>query len=115
MDQAKAKWPAIPWEECPHYMTLKEQAQFFDTVKFLFSLHGSVLANIIFMPPDTAVVDLQMEKWLLAFQWLAAYTGKYMVIGRDKRISWRGKEPNILNIAYVLRLFEKALTYIKAI
>jgi hypothetical protein len=115
INSTSTKWPKIPWEECPHYMTLRKQAQFFDTVKFLFGVHGSVLANIIFMQPDTAVVDLQMEQWLLAFQWVAAYTGKYMVIGRDNRISWRSKEPNIIDIAYVLLLFEKALMRIKAI
>jgi hypothetical protein len=115
MDATKAKWPAIPWEECRHYNTLKEQAKFFDGVKFLFGVHGSVLANIIFMRPDTAVVDLQMEQWLLSFLWLSAYTGKYMVAGRDPRISWRGKTPNMIDIGYVLQLFEKALVSIKAI
>jgi hypothetical protein len=115
MDQTKVRWPAIPWEECPHYTKLKQQAKFFDAVKFLFSLHGSVLANIIFMRPHTAVVDLQMEQWLLSFLWLTAYTGKYMVVGRDPRISWRGRSPNIVDVAYIHQLFKIALTYIKAI
>jgi hypothetical protein len=111
MDQTKAKWPSIPREECPHYRKLKQQATFFDAVNFLFGVHGSVLASIIFMKPDTAVVDLQMEQWLLSFLWLTAYTGKYMVVGRDPRITWRGKTPNIIDVEYVDQLFEKALAY----
>jgi hypothetical protein len=43
MDQTTVRWQSISLEECPHYTKLKQQA------KFVFGLHGSVLANIIFM------------------------------------------------------------------
>jgi hypothetical protein len=111
----KEKWPAIPWEDSLHLKTLAEQAAYFDDVKFLFGVHGSVLANIIFMQDNTVVVDLQMEQWLLSFLWLSAYTGKHIVVGRDPRITWRGLTPNIIEIPYVLSLFEAGLKAIEAI
>ena len=104
----KEKWPNIDWKDGIYHKTLAEQAAYFDKVKFVFVVHGSVLANIIFMQPNTAIVDLQMEQWLLSFLWLSTYTGKYMVVGRDPRISWRGLTPNVININYVLELVEKA-------
>ena len=61
------------------------------------------------MQDNTAVVDLQMEQWLLSFLWLTAYTGKYMVVGRDPRISWRGLAPNQIDVSYVIELVGKAL------
>jgi hypothetical protein len=41
MDQTKMRWQSISWEKCPHHTKLKHQA------KFVFGLHGSVLANIM--------------------------------------------------------------------
>ena len=105
----KEKWPQFDWKDGIYYKTLAEQAAYFDRVKFVFVVHGSVLANIIFMQANTAIVDLQMEQWLLSFLWLSTYTGKYMVVGRDPRISWRGLTPNVIDITYVLELVGKAL------
>lgn len=104
----KEKWPKIDWKDGIYYKTLADQAAYFDKVKFVFVVHGSVLANIIFMQDNTAIVDLQMEQWLLSFLWLSTYTGKYMVVGRDPRISWRGLTPNVIDVNYVLELVEKA-------
>lgn len=104
----KEKFPKIDWKDGIYHKTLAEQAAYFDKVKFVFVVHGSVLANIIFMQVDTAIVDLQMEQWLLSFLWLSTYTGKYMVVGRDPRISWRGLTPNVVDVSYVLELVEKA-------
>jgi hypothetical protein len=109
------EFPSIPWEDSQNFLKLREQALYFDDVKFLFGVHGSVLANMIFMQDNTAVVDLQMEQWLLSFLWLAGYTGKYLVVGRDPQITWRGREPNILNISYVLSLIKAGLDALGAI
>jgi hypothetical protein len=108
-------WPKIPWEDSLRLEKLADQAVYFDTVKFLFGVHGSVLANMIFMQDETAVVDLQMEQWLLSFLWLAAQTGKHIVVGRDPRITWRGMTPNVIDVKYVLEMFERALKAIKEI
>jgi hypothetical protein len=108
-------WPKIPWEDSLRLEKLADQAVYFNTVKFLFGVHGSVLANMIFMQDETAVVDLQMEQWLLSFLWLAAYTGKHIVVGRDPRITWRGMTPNVIEVKYVLQMFERALRAIKEI
>jgi hypothetical protein len=111
----RERFPSIPWEDSLNLLTLKEQAVYFDKVKFLFGVHGSVLANIIFMQDDTAVLDLQMEQWLLSFLWLAAYTGKFMVVARDHRIGWRTLTPNIVDIELVLSMVKAGLEAISAI
>lgn len=109
------KWPGIPWEDGVTSANLEEQARYFSTVKFIFTIHGSILANIIFMQDNTAVVDLQMEQWLLSFLWLSAYTGKHIIVGRDPRISWRGLRPNVVDLNYALQLVEAGLRAIQAI
>lgn len=109
------KWPSIPWEDGVSSSNLEEQAKYFDAVKFIFTIHGSILANIIFMQDNTAVVDLQMEQWLLSFLWLSAYTGKHIVVGRDPRISWRGLTPNVVDLDYALQLVEAGLRAIQAV
>ena len=107
-DAIKKRWPNIDWKDGVYHQTLEKQARYFDKVKFVFSVHSSMFANIIFMQANTVVVDLQMEQWLLSFLWLASYTGKYMVVGRDPHISWRGLTPNIVDTNYVIQLFEAA-------
>ncbi|OHT05399.1 hypothetical protein TRFO_06003 [Tritrichomonas foetus] len=108
-NELREKWPSIKFSDGIYYKSLKDQAVYFDKIKFLFAVHGSVLANIIFMQPNTVVVDLQMEQWLLSFLWLSAYTGKFMVVGRDPRISWRGIKPNIIDLKYAVSLIEAGL------
>jgi hypothetical protein len=111
----KENWPAVNWEECPVIIGIRESALFFDQVKLLFGVHGSLFANLIFMQQETILVTLEMEQWLLSFLWLGAYTGKYMTIGRDQRITWRGLKPNIVDIPYIISLLKDALEQIKVI
>ena len=115
MEAVKKKWPHIQWEEAVIPKTISEQAKYFDDVKFLFCVHGSIEANLIFMQENTVVVDLQMEQWLWSFIYLSAYTGKYITVGQDPAISWRSLRPNIVDIEYVLTLIESGLRQIKAI
>lgn len=109
MKMLNTKFPKIKWQEAVLPNTLEEQAKYFNRVKLIFSIHGSIFANGLFMQNDTAIVDLQMEQWLLSFLYLTSYTGKYMVAGRDPAISWRGLTPNIINLNYVEKLIETAL------
>jgi hypothetical protein len=105
----KIAFPKIPWEDSLNPLSLREQALYFEDVKFLFAVHGSVLANMIFMQDGTTVVDLQMEQWLMSFLWLAGYTGKHIVVGQDSRISWRDLKPNVLDLTYVMSLIRTGL------
>jgi hypothetical protein len=66
-EAVRNEFPSIPWKDSFNFLTLKEQAAYFDDVKFLFGVHGSVVANMIFMQHNTAIVDLQMDQWLLSF------------------------------------------------
>jgi hypothetical protein len=115
MDAVKSTWPQFPWEECPHVLGIENQAKFFEQVKLLYGIHGSVFANVLFMQDNTALVSVEMEQWLLSFLWLSAYTGKYHTLGRDPRITWRGLTPNILDVSYVLSLIKRGLETLKVI
>jgi hypothetical protein len=115
MAAVKSEWSQFPWEECPHVKGIEQSALFFDQVKFLFAIHGSVLANMILMQDETAIVSMEMEQWLLSFFWLSGYTGKYHIVGCDQRISYRGMEPNRLDVPHVLSLFRRALELLKLI
>jgi hypothetical protein len=111
----KAKWPNVPWEECPVVIGLRKSAIFFDRVKMLFGVHRSIMANIMFMQPDTSLVSLEMEQWLLSFLWLGAYTGKYITLGRDMKITWRGLTPHVVDVPYVLSLVKHGLEQLKVV
>jgi hypothetical protein len=113
--EVKRTWPNVLWEECPAMTGVRASALFFDDVKLLFGIHGSIFANLIFMQPNTALVSLEMQQWLLSFLWLGAYTGKYLILGRDMQITWRGLKPHIINVKYVLSLFAHALDQLKAV
>jgi hypothetical protein len=109
MEAVKKSWPQFPWQECPHFHEIEKSARFFDLVLLFFGIHGSAFSNLLYMQENTGFICVEMEQWLLSFQWLGAYTGKYCTLGRDPRITWRGLTPNILDIPYVLSLFKCAL------
>jgi hypothetical protein len=111
----REKWPTVPWEECPVMIGLEKSAIFFDRVKLLFGVHGSIMANIMFMQPDTSLVSLEMEQWLLSFLWVGAYTGKYITLGRDMKITWRGLTPHVVDVPYILSLLDHALQQLKVV
>jgi hypothetical protein len=111
----RERWPNITWEECPHLSGLQRTASLFDQIKLLFAVHGSIMANILFMQPDTSLVSLEMEQWLQSFLWLAAFTGKYVTLGRDASITWRGLTPNIVDVPYVVSMIANGLEQLKVI
>jgi hypothetical protein len=115
VDAVREKWPNVKWEECPVVLGLQRSAVFFDQVKLLFGVHGSIMANVMFMQPNTSLVSLDMEQWLLSFFWLSAFTGKYVTAGRDMRITWRGLTPNIVDVPYVVSLIGNGLEQLKVV
>ena len=115
MDLLCKKFLNIKWEEAKVSETLTEQAKYFNEVKFIFSIHDSIFANTIFVQPGATVVNMQIEQWLSSFLYLARYTDKIMVTGRDPKISWRGLKPNILNLEYVETFVERALKKLELI
>ncbi|KAH0785366.1 hypothetical protein GPJ56_010777 [Histomonas meleagridis] len=115
MDMVHTKFPNIPWEEGEIPKNIEDQAKYFNEIKFFFGIHGSALAGAIYMQPGTAVVEMQMEQWLLSFLYLSRYTSKIMVSGRDPKISWSGLEPCTLDLNYTETLIRRALEKLGAI
>ena len=107
--QINTKWPQFTWEEVNLPNTMPEQLRYFNEIKFIFTIHGSILANEIAMQDNTVIIEVQMEQWLLSFIWLGLMTGKNVVQGRDNRIKWMVKQKTKVNINYMLNLIETGL------
>ena len=75
----------------------------------MFAVHGSILANEIFMQQGTVCVELQMENWLLSFVYLGPMTGKIVIEGRDSRIKHSKVEENFVDVNYILTLISAGL------
>ena len=106
---AKEMFPLIHFEVGKFYATFVEQVVYFNSMKFVFAVHGSLLSNIIFMQELTIVVELQMEKVLPSFFYASIITGKVLVCLRDRNISYRSTKPNVGNITAILDAFSVAL------
>jgi hypothetical protein len=110
-----AEWPQFPWEECPDLRRIEQSARFFEQVKFLFAIHGSVLANMMFMQDETAVASIEMEQWLFSFFLLSGLTRKYHVFACYREIPWKSLTPNILDVRRLLPLFKRGLEMLQLI
>ena len=109
MDELRKQYPIYPWEEVTFYKDLKSQAIYFNQICFLFAVHGSILANELFMMPKTVCIELQMEKWLLSFIYLGPMTGKIVIEGRDCGISYKNERPNFVDKKYFMKLIKVGL------
>jgi len=109
LSSVRGKWPQFEWEELSLPNTMAGQLRLFNEMKFVFAIHGSILSNIISMQDNTAVIEVQMENWLLSFIWLGIMTGKYLIEGRDSRIAWTTVKKYNVDIPYMLRLIEAGL------
>lgn len=104
MAAVKTQHPSINWENGQNFYTIREQAKYFNTIKLFFAVHGSILANIIFMQSKTSVIELQMEKWLLSFIHLGGYTEINMIEGRDASIMHIPVQKTPVDALYIAKL-----------
>lgn len=102
-------FPKYTFEKFILYTTFEEQVKYFNTFKLFFGVHGSHMANILYMQPGTAFVELQMERWLLSFITMSTMTGKIHVTGRDNSFSFTEPVPQMINIDYALKLIGKGI------
>ncbi|EAY20437.1 hypothetical protein TVAG_110490 [Trichomonas vaginalis G3] len=107
--KCKEEFPTIPWQRFQYFDTFSEQVKYFNSIKFIFAIHGSMLTNILYMQEDTIVVELQLENWLLSFINIAQMTGKIHISGRDTTIDFRSHEPQTANIPYCIKLIKAGL------
>lgn len=110
----KADHPSIKFEIGLDFFTIKEQARYFNSIKLFFGVHGSIMANIIFMQPGTSVVELQMEKWLLSFIYLGGFTDINMIEGRDTNILHSAVQSTNVDPKYISRLISLGIEKLAA-
>ena len=110
MDLVKSSFPMYHWEAVTMYKTVIQQALYFNQICLVFAVHGSILANEIFMQPKTVCIELQMDSWLLSFINLGPMTGKIVIEGRDSSIKYRKIQPNIVDLNYMINLIRKGLS-----
>ena len=103
------KWPQFIWESIYPPAFIEECTRYFASVQLFFAIHGSILANEIFMHAGTVVVELQMSAWLLSFINLGPMTGIYQIEGRDSNVVYRDLEESTLDLQYLMRLIKAGL------
>ena len=77
------------WKNVNIPSKLLEQFKLFNTFKIFVAVHGAAFANTLFMQPNTAVVELQVDRWVDNYLWISAYANVHHVITRDTSIRWR--------------------------
>ena len=110
------EFPSYPWEKgrtTEGYLGPKGCIQYYHETKFLFAVHGAVLANTIFMQPGSVVCELMIERWTPNFMFTSVETGKKYVMGRDEAIPHSISKTNIVKTNVVLDLIAKGLTLIE--
>lgn len=85
-----------------------EQALFFNSFKFIWGVHGSLMANILYMQPKTVVVEIQCENnWLNSFLNVGQIAGLCHFAGRDN-INFYEKKNNTIDLSYNLYVIATA-------
>ena len=102
------RFPNETFQKGVFYTSFEQQVFYFNKMKLVFAVHGSVLSNIIFMQDKTIVIELQMEKILPSFFYASILTGKNLICCRDRNISYRSKLPNTANISTIIEAFSYA-------
>ena len=103
------KYPNTKFEKGIYFDTFDKQVIYFNQIKLIFAVHGSLMANIVFMQENTVVVEMQMEVIKDSFFYCAMLTGKYLIVCRDETISYRKTNPNKINIERALEAISKGL------
>lgn len=102
-------WPYIKFENYTSYFEFESQCKYFNSMNFLWAVHGSLMTNILYMQPNTCVVEVfPKDSWLLSFINICQMTQKFQVLGRDD-ILFRELVLNTINITYNLKLIGQCL------
>lgn len=110
-DTIQKRIPEIRFENVTYYNTTRDQSRYFNSIKLIFSIHCSLLSNVIVMQPKTLVVEIQMQNWLLSFIYLASFTNKYSIQGRDESILHHEEVDSELSPEYAACIVERGLVF----
>ena len=115
MAAVREKWPQFIWECILPPPNIEDCTRYFASLKLFFGIHGSILANEIFMHAGTSVVELQMSSWLLSFVNLGPMTGIHQIVGRDSNIKYKSLNETTVDLNYLLKLIKAGLIAAKYI
>ena len=110
---ANQKYPKYHWEKDNIPPKFNDVMRYFRSIKLLFAIHGSALANEIFMQEHTAVIEVHMSDWLLSFLNLGPMTGITHIVGRNSSIPYREVVDNYFQPNYFIRLVDAAMKVLK--
>ncbi|EAX91018.1 hypothetical protein TVAG_264940 [Trichomonas vaginalis G3] len=102
LEEASRKYQNISFEQGVFYDRIVDQIKYFNEMKLLLAVHGALMANLVFMQPDTYVIEIQMEKGQFCFLRTAIFTGKKITVVRDQSISYRAVRDNVLNLSIIM-------------
>ncbi|EAX96569.1 hypothetical protein TVAG_041710 [Trichomonas vaginalis G3] len=102
IEEASRKYTNSTFELGIFYDRIVDQIKYFNEIKLLMAVHGSLMANLIFMQPETYVIEIQMEHIFFCFLRTAIFTGKKVTVVRDQSISYRSIQDNMVNISMAM-------------
>lgn len=109
-DTIKEKYPQHPWKNINIRGGIKDQAKQFNAMKLFVAMHGAAFANTLFMQPNTAVVEIQVDRWVDNYLWISAYTQVHHLFSRDMTVKWRESgSKNIIDKDQIVKLVGMAL------
>jgi capsular polysaccharide biosynthesis protein len=82
MKMAKAKYQGFAWQPVGAKKSIEETAIFFDSLKFIFGMHGSGLLNVIFMQPKSVVCEVQSQSHFVVISELSRIFGLFHIASR---------------------------------
>ena len=109
------KYPKYNWKNIKIEGGLINQWKIFNNIKIFIAMHGAAFSNTLFMQPNTAVVEMQVERWVDNYLWLSYYTKVHHIFGRNLNIKWRDSGINNLNVTEMVEMVGLALKSINEI
>ena len=102
-------FPNIEWNTLYDFYTIKDAANIYNTIKFLFAPTGSNLIHILFMQPDTVVVSAQCDYNDYTMESLAVASMVHMFVFASPGNNHHLIQPMILSFPDAIRIIQQAL------
>ena len=105
----KKNYPNIKWFNNDLPIKIIDQFKLFNKLKLFISIHGAAFSNILFMQPNTTIIEIQVERWVDNFLWISSFSNIHHIIGRNISIKWREESLNYIQKDYLFNLINEAL------
>ena len=104
------EFPDINWEKSNEPKGVNESAQYWNEIKFILTVHGGQMSNIIFMQPNTTVIEIMDDRCFECFYASGVYNKLRYFQVQDRRFGWSTTSIP-LNISETIETIRRALTY----